>query len=436
MRRLYWFRRDLRLHDNPGLLDAARADELLLVYLWPRQRPWCNSLGLGEQRERFLAESLQALADTLGPLGQKLLVLQGSPELVLPDIVRDYGIDEVHTSDCVGSFEERAVAFLRSQLSVPVHVSDGNTLFSERQISTAALPLPDTFTPFRERVEAQLQAQTPARDPARLPPPPAVRLNPIPPVARPHVALPLRGGAAAGQRRLRQFLDGEGGVRQYKQTRNDLDPLRGSSTLSPWLADGSLSAREVAAAIQVHEATFGRNGSTYWLYFELLWREYFHWRARRDGVALFRPLGRRGERKAALARCTFEPRNFARWCAGDTNFPLINALMHQLVATGWMSNRGRQIAASYLIHDLRIDWRYGAAFFEKHLIDYDVASNYGNWQYIAGVGADPRGGRAFDIEKQTARYDPDGSFCTKWDGYRPPQPDYVTDAADWPITPP
>ncbi|MFT7288786.1 MAG: deoxyribodipyrimidine photo-lyase, partial [Halieaceae bacterium] len=190
-----------------------------------------------------------------------------------------------------------------------------------------------------------------------------------------------------------------------------------------------------AVAIAAHEHRDGANESTAWLYFELLWREYFYWRAREDGIALFRHGGRNPQGKAVLSRCTFEPRNFARWCAGDTNYPLINALMHQLVSTGWMSNRGRQIAASCLIYDYGIDWRYGAAFFEKHLIDYDVASNYGNWQYIAGVGADPRGGRHFDIDKQSARYDPDGVFTAKWDGHRPHQPAYVTDAADWPIAP-
>lgn len=245
------------------------------------------------------------------------------------------------------------------------------------------------------------------------------------------MGLPLPGGSEAGQRRLQQFLALEGGVRDYKETRNCLDPLVGSSTLSPWLANGNLSVREVAAAIDEHEERHGANDSTYWLYFELLWREYFYWRANRDGVALFRHGGRSG----ALANCTFEPRNFARWAAGDTNYPLVNAFMHQLLDTGWMSNRGRQIAASCLIHSYGIDWRYGAAFFEKHLIDYDVGSNYGNWQYIAGVGADPRGGREFNIQKQTAQYDPDGVFVRKWDGDRPAQPDYVTDAADWPIAP-
>ena len=101
-----------------------------------------------------------------------------------------------------------------------------------------------------------------------------------------------------------------------------------------------------------------------------------------------------------------------------------------------MSNRGRQIAASCLIHELDLDWRYGAAFFERHLIDYDVGSNYGNWQYIAGVGSDPRGGRHFNLEKQAAQYDEAGVFTQKWDGYRAPQPAYVVDSADWPITEP
>ena len=126
-------------------------------------------------------------------------------------------------------------------------------------------------------------------------------------------------------------------------------------------------------------------------------REFFYWRAQIDGVHLFLPYG--VARKKQLR--TFDPRQFTRWCRGETNYPLVNALMHQLVRSGFMSNRGRQIAASSLIHDLGVDWRYGAAFFEKHLIDFDVASNYGNWQYIAGVGSDPRGGRRFNIDKQT-----------------------------------
>lgn len=98
-----------------------------------------------------------------------------------------------------------------------------------------------------------------------------------------------------------------------------------------------------------------------------------------------------------------------------------------------MSNLGRQVAASCLLNEYGIDWRYGASFFEKHLIDFDVASNYRNWQYLAGAGADPLEDRHFNLEKQAAQFDPEGLFTKKWDGRRPKQADYVTDAADWPL---
>ncbi|MDP5069794.1 MAG: deoxyribodipyrimidine photo-lyase, partial [Congregibacter sp.] len=294
MRAIYWFRNNLRLHDHPGLIAAAAADELLLVYLWPKQRPWCNIQGIGEQRERFIAESLGALAKDLQPLGQNLLVLQGSPELVMPDLVRDYGIDAVHTSQCPGSFETRAVRVLRERLDIPVLEHEGNTLFKSHEVAALCPDLPDSFSPFRRKVEKSLTPAEASRDLPQLPGPPAVPFHRIAdPRIKPPLGLPLRGGSDAGQRRLKQFLQ-SGAIRQYKETRNCLDPLEGSSTLSPWLALGSLSAREVAAAVREHEAVHGSNESTYWLIFELLWRDYFFFRALRDGVALFRHGGRQG----------------------------------------------------------------------------------------------------------------------------------------------
>ncbi|MEM9255154.1 MAG: DASH family cryptochrome [Pseudomonadota bacterium] len=432
VRHLYWFRNDLRLNDNPGLLAHTEADRLLLVYMWPKNRPWCNVTGMGAQRSRFLTESLQALREGLIKLGQDLLVLHGSPEVVIPELVRDYDIDCVGAARTPGYYERRTVETLRQRLPVPLELYDTGTLFEERQLGFPLSELPSQFTPFRKRVEA-LEVAPPVPRPDTLPKPLAVNFHSIPPASeRPHTALPLRGGSLAGNRRLRQFVFEERAIVDYKASRNCLDALSGSSTLSPWLANGCLSAREVAAAIHRFEAQDLRNDSTYWLFFELLWREFFHWRAFRDDVTLFRL--QHGSKR--LYRCTFEPRSFSRWCAGDTNYPIVNAVMRQLTATGWASNRGRQLAASCLIHDLGLDWRYGAAFFEKHLIDYDVASNYGNWQYIAGVGADPRGGRHFNLAKQAQEYDPDGVFTLKWGGERPPQPEHVVDAADWPIVDP
>jgi len=432
MRRLYWFQNNLRLQDHPGLLAQSDAEQLLLVYLWPKNRPWCNLTGIGPQRERFLVESLQALRDKLAELGQSLMILEGSPELVIPELVREYGIERVDTSRTPGYYERRSLELLTERLSVPVTVHRGDTLFAEDELPFSLTDLPGQFTPFRKRID-DIAFSPPVAAPTNLPPPPAARFDRLPSAeASAPLELPVRGGSAAGQRRLRQFVFDQQSVVNYKETRNCLDGLDGSSTLSPWLANGCLSPREIAAAVQQFEAQHIANESTYWLYFELLWREYFHWRALRDDVSLFRL--RPSHSRKVLTRCTFEPRSFARWCAGDTDFPLVNALQRQLLATGWMSNRGRQIAASCLVNELGLDWRYGAAFFEKHLIDFDVASNYGNWQYLAGVGADPRGGRHFDIAKQAKQHDPDGTFTAKWGGYRPPQPKYVTDAADWPLS--
>ncbi|NND68908.1 MAG: DASH family cryptochrome [Halioglobus sp.] len=432
MRHLYWFRNDLRLNDNPGLLAQGDADRLLLVYLWPTNRPWCNVTGMGEQRERFLTESVQSLRESLLKMGQDLLVLHGSPEVVIPELVRDYSMDRVGTSRAPGYYERRTVELLRQRLPVPLNLYDNGTLFCEDELPFELDELPPQFTPFKEQVE-ELSVATPVPRPDNLPRPPAAPFMGVPASSvRPHTALPIRGGSLAGNRRLRQFVFEDQAITTYKETRNCLDGLAGSSTLSPWLATGSLSPREIAAAIRRFESGHVRNESTYWLFFELLWREFFQWRAYRDDIGLFRAGGGRKR----LTRCTFEPRSFSRWCAGDTDYPIVNAIMRQLMATGWASNRGRQIAASCLVNELQLDWRYGAAFFEKHLIDYDVASNYGNWQYLAGVGADPRGGRHFNLQKQTLDHDPEGVFIQKWGGNRPPQPLHVTDAADWPIVDP
>ncbi len=431
MRSIYWFRNDLRLHDNPGLLAQRDADELLLVYVWPKYRPWCNITGIGAQRERFLIESLLALDASLRSKGQRLLLLHGAAETLLPHLVERFNADRLLTSLAPGFYERRAVAHLSENLSVPVECLAGNSLFAQSDLPGALAEQAKHFTPFREAV-GQLRPQVPIAAPAQLPPPPTWSFTELPAAGtRAPIALPLRGGEQAGLERLNNWVFGQQGIADYAKTRNCLDGLDGSSTLSPWLATGCLSVREAAAAIARYEAEQGANESTEWLYQELLWREFFYWRAVQDDRSLFRS----GGDKRRIRRCIFEPRNFARWCQGDTNQALVNALMRQLNTTGWMSNRGRQLAASFLINELDIDWRYGAAYFEKHLIDFDVASNYGNWQYIAGVGADPRGGRHFNIDKQARLYDPDGLFVSKWQGNRPQQPEFVTDAADWPIMP-
>ena len=216
----------------------------------------------------------------------------------------------------------------------------------------------------------------------------------------------------------------------YKLTRNGLDGMDYSTKFSPWLANGSLSARQVIHRLKLYEQEQGANDSTYWIYFELLWREYYQWYGHCHGKKLFRVSGI----KTVKPKTSFYAERFQKWCSGNTPYPIVNACMKQLNSTGYMSNRGRQLVASCFVHELGLDWRYGAAYMEEHLVDYDVASNWGNWQYLAGVGADPRGHRRFDLNKQTLTYDPHQVFIKHWAGHQfDTQLDSV-DAADWPIS--
>jgi deoxyribodipyrimidine photo-lyase len=143
---------------------------------------------------------------------------------------------------------------------------------------------------------------------------------------------------------------------------------------------------------------------------ELLWREYFQWVAYRAGSRLF---SKKGSREQA-PRAGFNARAFQRWVEGQTGDDFVNAGMRELAETGYSSNRARQNLASYLIHDLGIDWRYGAAYFESQLLDYDPASNWANWAYLAGVGNDPRPVRRFNTVKQAQDYDANRAFRQAW----------------------
>ena len=182
-----------------------------------------------------------------------------------------------------------------------------------------------------------------------------------------------------------------------------------SSKLSPWLANGALSPRTIYWQIRKFEEEMVKNQDTYWLIFELIWRDYFKFISikYRDKIFALGGITDKEELWETNEKVKED------WINGNTSEPFVNAHMIELAKTGWMSNRGRQNVASYWAKILKQDWRIGAAYFEYALIDYDVHSNWGNWMYLSGVGNDPRD-RVFNIKQQAEKYDPKEEYQRLW----------------------
>lgn len=431
-----WFRRDLRLHDNPALTLAVRLARERGTWLLPvvvhdpaqttALTPW-GFARQGPHRTQFVAEGVAALADRLHALGTPLWVWHADPVSTLADCVRQLQPSELVCEDIPAPEEQASVAALTTacaRLGARVTPVWQSTLYAPESLPMRPEQVPDTFTAFRQKLEASgaTEAQPlPAvagwpRAPEAVPPATPTDRPPFPPPPRPQ-ASPGRaspptvaghGGEATALAHLARYC-AQGLPHTYKATRNALTGFDHASRWSPWLASGALSARQAMAAIRRFEAERGANDSTYWLWFELLWRDHFRWMHAKHGAALYRAKG-----LGTLPAPTHHPQGFERWRTGQTGQPLVDAGMRELAATGWLSNRMRQIVASYLIHDLGGDWRAGAAWFEHNLIDFDPCSNQGNWAYIAGRGTDPRGGRRFNVDKQTQDHDPHGHYRRLW----------------------
>lgn len=413
----------LRRHDNPLLAHRAGETVFYAVHDMPTDPTWPAS----SHRLRFISEGIQAFADELTAHGHRLAQLTGDTVAAVTQWVTQCGIDTVRCVDAPGFNERQFMKRLRRALSdvgCRLEPCATQTLLAPSELGCALADLPTVFTRCRHhwegmRIDPQPRAITthfglpgvwpddivawcaPSFDDSSAP--------------RAVGDLPFHGSEASGLARVARFMAEDGGLFRYKETRNGLDGALFSSQLSPWLATGALSPRTVWAAVRAQEQAVRANESTYWMLFELLWREFFHWHCRRAGAAWFSRRGLLGPNDFRPARCFGAQKDaFEAWTRGETGEDFVDANMRLLAATGWMSNRGRQCVASYFIHDLGIDWRLGAAWFESQLIDYDAASNWGNWAYIAGVGHDPRGGRAFNLRKQAETHDPEGRFRARW----------------------
>lgn len=426
---LFWFRNDLRLHDQLAL-QAACSDgtrHLLPVYCLPAMTE-ISAWGFARfstKRLAGLSSALQDLATQLERMQCPLLVCRGPATRTLPLLANAVGASGVVCENIAAPEEQAEVAALRAA-GLTVRSVWQSSLLDPAQLPWSLDALPKTFSEFRRQLESlHIQPPQPLPTPSALPAWPAQVI--IPPqlcssatrltnqngVSDARSSLPLSaahfdGGETAGLAHLAQYLARQLPHR-YKKTRNDLSGVDYSSKWSLWLASGALSARRILTELRNFEAQQGANEGTYWLWFELLWRDYFRFLHLQYGIRLYHAGG-----ISQRPRPAHHARKFEQWCQAQTGQPLIDAAMRELQETGYLSNRLRQVVASYLIYNLDCDWRAGAAWFESQLLDYDVYSNQGNWLYIAGRGSDPRGGRHFNVDTQTTQYDPSGAYRRLW----------------------
>jgi deoxyribodipyrimidine photo-lyase len=423
---IVWFKTDLRLEDNETLVKAiAQSNQIIPVYCFDEAHFEITPYGFqktGSYRAHFLVESVRNLDKNLRDLGSGLLILRGKPEVEIPKLVQQYKAYKV--------FAKREVAYEEKQTEQLVQVElfklrcefetfSTSTLYHAEDLPFSIKDIPDVFTNFRKKTEKDAAIRTIYNKPMHINSPE------IPEATVPNLedlglefkavdsrtAMHFKGGETEAKNRLEYYFFENKNISTYKETRNGLIGSEYSSKFSAWLALGCISPRFIYRKLKEYELKFGANESTYWLVFELLWRDFFRFMFKKHQSKMFQASGITAGKEIPKS---VSKKLLNNWINGVTGIDFIDANMLELKLTGFMSNRGRQNVASYFCNDLKLDWRFGAAYFEQQLIDYDECSNWGNWAYIAGVGNDPRENRYFDIEKQATLYDKNKSYRNLW----------------------
>ncbi|RXG13814.1 deoxyribodipyrimidine photo-lyase (single-stranded DNA-specific) [Leeuwenhoekiella aestuarii] len=422
---LVWFRNDLRTQDNHSLNQAlADAKNVLAVYCFDPKQFKKDRFGFKKTerfRARFLIETIQELKDNLAELNIPLFVFCNQPEKILPQFISDQNIKKVFLQK-EWTFEEKKVSDSVKKLSNPdiefTETFDQFLIHPEDHPYDSFAAIPQVFTQWRKKCEKQASIRGLVK-PRKLSEENLIDTQTTIPTLTDlgleefkqddRSAFPFKGGETQALQRIKSYFWDSKKLQVYKKTRNGLLGNDYSSKLSAWLANGSLSPRTVYWLVKEFEKNQVKNESTYWLIFELFWRDYFKYISLKHGAKIFY-LGGILDKKYDWKQ---DEESRKAWINGTTKYDFVNANMQEIAATGWMSNRGRQNVASFWSKELQQDWRVGAAYFESMLIDYDVHSNYGNWMYNSGVGNDP-GDRKFNIKSQAERYDGDGKYRRVW----------------------
>jgi len=419
---IIWFRNDLRIHDNEVLSKAIKNSKFIIpiICIDPSlfQENVFGAKKIGKFRAKFLVDSIIDLRNSFHKKKGKLLVFVGKPEVIIPKIALKYHCKKVYAQKEIASEElitENLVEKALWLCQVSLQLIWGQTLFHPDDLPFSTKDIPDIFTNFRKNIELESTVRNCIAINEKFYFPPDLEDDKLPDFKKLGLVCEtdtlFKGGESEGLKRLNYYLYKSRLIQTYKETRNGLLGLNYSSKFSPWLALGCVSPRHIYWEIKKYEQEIAANDSTYWLVFELLWRDYFKFVFKKYGNKLFQENGLKSESKTEKCNDTVL---FEKWITGTLGVPFVDANMRELAQKGYMSNRGRQNVASYFVHYLNLPWLDGAAYFEEMLIDYDVCSNYGNWAYFVEGGDDHRENRVFNIAKQAKDYDPKAEYVKHW----------------------
>jgi deoxyribodipyrimidine photo-lyase len=410
---IWWARRDLRLTDNQALSAAlAQADRVVPVFVLDPILLAENEAA--EKRLAFLFGGLRVLDQSLRALGSALIIRRGNPRDELAALLAETGGEAIFAEADVWPYGAQRDAGIAETL--PLHLTSGLTIHPPDAVLKADGTSYVVFTPYSRKWKT---LPGPAfgdilPSPERFAMPPGIASESIPAEPKLPPEVPFPPGEAEAQRRLDTFLSSDAPpVYRYAEMRDRPD-LDETSCLSPYLRFGMLSARQAALlarlALELASDEEARHGVEMWLN-ELVWREFYQ-----SILYHFPHVLEQGFRPHLQAiPWDNDGAAFAAWCEGSTGYPIVDAAMRQLTQTGWMHNRARMIAASFLVKDLLIDWRWGERFFMEHLIDGDPAANNGSWQWVAGTGTDAAPYfRIFNPVAQGKKHDPQGGFVRRW----------------------
>ena len=405
---LVWYRRDLRVHDHPPLTTAQReCDAVVPVFVLDRRI--VHGRFPSATRAQFMLGALDELRAALRERGGNLVLRDGRPERELPRLAAEAGADRVYFASDVSPYAMRRderVAEALARAGVEARRTPGNFVADVGRVRTKDGRPFTVFSPFWRAWEQAGRREVHGA-PRALSFPGGVRAGAIPKLAdlglEPEVAEPFAPGEAAARERATRWL--AGGLERYHERHDRL--AGGTSELSPYLHFGCLSARELE---QRARAKGGERAAAFVR--QLCWRDFY------AHVLLHHPRNARHEFNGRYAELEWadDAERLAAWQEGRTGYPVVDAAMRELRHRGWMHNRGRLIAGSFLTKDLQLDWRHGEAHFMRWLTCGDEASNNGNWQWIASVGVDPKPyfQRMYNPMVQQRRHDPDGAYVRRW----------------------